>query len=280
MREAIDDAAAAASRCRRQRGCAGRCEACACTPARLVANRRRPRRAAGCRCRSPRRCSAAVVRGLRHRSQRRRRALAAQLAIDHVECFQFAAGPRRRSIRRPRRRAGRRTTGGCSRCPGSAPAEQLEFVDVRRCVSTQGASAHMMYRWRGQPLSVYVINSVAKSDVHLERLVVEHRRAGGHLVRRRPHLRGRRPGPARRPRPHRALPPRIRAVTIPEHIMNKRWILVAHRGRRRRPARRPVLRPRHLAGRERHDRGNEAEPPALDSAEAPSAPPPRPTSST
>jgi hypothetical protein len=28
-----------------------------------------------------------------------------------------------------------------------------------------------MYRWHGDPLSVYVLNSVSKSDLHVERLV-------------------------------------------------------------------------------------------------------------
>ena len=55
--------------------------------------------------------------------------------------------------------------------PKSAPVEQLELLDVRRCMSTQGASAHIMYRWRGQPLSVYVLNSVPRSDVHVEQIV-------------------------------------------------------------------------------------------------------------
>ena len=29
---------------------------------------------------------------------------------------------------------------------------------MRRCISTEGLTAHLMYRWRGQPLSVYVLN--------------------------------------------------------------------------------------------------------------------------
>jgi hypothetical protein len=98
------------------------------------------------------------------------RALAAQLAIDHFTCFQFRPG--HAGIDAPTAAARwKEDYGWLLSVPGSAPAEQLEFVGVRHCVSTQGASAHMMYRWRGQPLSVYVINSVAKSDVHLERLV-------------------------------------------------------------------------------------------------------------
>ena len=39
------------------------------------------------------------------------------------------------------------------------PGEQLELLGIRRCLSTEGLTAHLMYKWRGQPLSVYVLNS-------------------------------------------------------------------------------------------------------------------------
>jgi hypothetical protein len=97
-------------------------------------------------------------------------ALATQLALDHVKCFQFApahaeldpgvAGE-----------AWNRSYGWLINVPRSAPVEQLELLDVRRCLSTQGVSAHIMYRWRGKPLSVYVLNRVPTSDVRAERIV-------------------------------------------------------------------------------------------------------------
>jgi hypothetical protein len=33
----------------------------------------------------------------------------------------------------------------------------LKLVDVRRCLSSEGRVAHLMYMWRGEPLSVYVL---------------------------------------------------------------------------------------------------------------------------
>ncbi len=57
--------------------------------------------------------------------------------------------------------------------PESEPVEQLELLEVRRCISTQGTTAHVMYKWRGQPLSVYVLNSshprVGAAPQHVER---------------------------------------------------------------------------------------------------------------
>jgi anti-sigma factor RsiW len=97
-------------------------------------------------------------------------ALVTQLTLDHVKCFQFApshgvvdaavAGDSWRSA-----------YGWLIHVPRSAAAEQLELLDVRRCRSTQGISAHMMYRWHGEPLSVYVLDSLPSSDIRVERVV-------------------------------------------------------------------------------------------------------------
>jgi anti-sigma factor RsiW len=94
-------------------------------------------------------------------------ALATQLAMDHVKCFQLspvhgtvdasAAG-----------QAWYQHYGWLLRVPRSQPSEELELVDVRRCLSTEGITAHLMYRWRGTPLSVYVLNGVPKSDTPME----------------------------------------------------------------------------------------------------------------
>ena len=92
--------------------------------------------------------------------------LAAQLAVDHVKCFQFApdrgaATPAAHPAVDPLAE-GKKWEGGYGwplKVPPSAESEQLQLVGVRRCLSSEGRIAHMMYRWRGQPLSVFVINS-------------------------------------------------------------------------------------------------------------------------
>jgi anti-sigma factor RsiW len=86
-------------------------------------------------------------------------ALAAQLIVDHVKCFEFASPP---TVLPDPHSLGRdwvQARGWKVRVPESAPSEQLELMELRRCISTEGITAHMMYRWRGQPLSVYVLNS-------------------------------------------------------------------------------------------------------------------------
>jgi anti-sigma factor RsiW len=87
-------------------------------------------------------------------------ALAAQLAIDHVKCFEFAPQP---SVLPDARALGREWStlrGWTIRIPKSEPIEGLELLGMRRCISTEGFTAHAMYRWHGQPLSVYVLNRV------------------------------------------------------------------------------------------------------------------------
>lgn len=84
--------------------------------------------------------------------------LAAQLAVDHVKCFQFT--PERGAVD-PIAEGGKweRVYGWPLKVPAAAAAEDLELLGVRRCLSSEGRVAHMMYRWRGEPLSVFVLNS-------------------------------------------------------------------------------------------------------------------------
>ena len=87
--------------------------------------------------------------------------LAAQLAVDHVKCFQFAPDRGARSVRvdpLTEARSWETSYGWPLKVPASAASEELELIGVRRCLSSEGRVAHMMYRWHGQPLSVFVLN--------------------------------------------------------------------------------------------------------------------------
>jgi len=86
-------------------------------------------------------------------------ALAAQLAVDHVKCFEFAPRPTVIPNASTLGREWAAARGWTLKVPDSAPVQQLELLGVRRCISTEGLTAHLMYTWRGQPLSVYVLNS-------------------------------------------------------------------------------------------------------------------------
>jgi anti-sigma factor RsiW len=86
-------------------------------------------------------------------------ALAAQLVADHVKCFEFAPQPSVIPDARALSREWSTQRGWTLKVPESTMAEQLELLGMRRCISTDGITAHVMYKWKGQPLSVYVLNS-------------------------------------------------------------------------------------------------------------------------
>lgn len=84
-------------------------------------------------------------------------ALAAQLTLDHVRCFQFA--PERLTHVDPAEagRAWAASQGWPLRVPASSPSAGLELLGVRRCLMSGGRVAHVLYTWHGEPLSVFVV---------------------------------------------------------------------------------------------------------------------------
>jgi anti-sigma factor RsiW len=99
------------------------------------------------------------VFGLNDRVQ----ALAASLAIDHVKCFKVN-GTASEADPHASEAAWQQDQGWPVTVPEPAAAEQLKLVEVRRCLTTDGRAAHMMYTWRGEPLSVYVLQGEAGRD--------------------------------------------------------------------------------------------------------------------
>jgi anti-sigma factor RsiW len=85
-----------------------------------------------------------------------REAVAAQLALDHLKCFDVVGeeGTKDPKTAEANWLARRGWTIGV---PPSSPELDLELVGVRRCFSTDGAAAHCMYRWRDQALSVFIM---------------------------------------------------------------------------------------------------------------------------
>jgi anti-sigma factor RsiW len=84
-------------------------------------------------------------------------AYAAQLAVDHKTCFQFSPGSDRHDAVQVAERISARS-GWRVQVPASAPDHHLQLLDGRRCLSAEGRVAHILYRWRGEPFSLYVLN--------------------------------------------------------------------------------------------------------------------------
>jgi anti-sigma factor RsiW len=84
-------------------------------------------------------------------------ALTVQLTLDHVRCFQFAPERLEHADAALAGRAWTSAHGWTLLVPPSSAARGLELLGVRRCLVTDGGVAHVMYKWRGEPLSVFVV---------------------------------------------------------------------------------------------------------------------------
>ncbi len=90
-------------------------------------------------------------------------ALAATLTADHVKCF--AVGDvHAHADSVVEARNWQQAQGWPVAVPPDAADQQLQLVDVRRCLSSNGRAAHMMYRWHGEPLSLYVMPADTRRD--------------------------------------------------------------------------------------------------------------------
>jgi Putative zinc-finger len=83
---------------------------------------------------------------------------AAQLAADHMKCFQFPPDASATPDVTLLEKGWQETAGWALKIAASTPSEQLQLLGVRRCGSSRGRVAHVFYKWRGEPLSVYVLN--------------------------------------------------------------------------------------------------------------------------
>jgi anti-sigma factor (TIGR02949 family) len=90
-------------------------------------------------------------------------ALAASLAVDHVKCFKVT-GAATTADAHASERAWQQDQGWTITLPPTEASQQLTLIDVRRCFTTDGRAAHAMYSWRGEPLSVYVLQGEAGRD--------------------------------------------------------------------------------------------------------------------
>src|SRR5262249_55500798 len=82
-------------------------------------------------------------------------AVASGLVLDHVKCFAMPGNPSPTDLAQSASRW-QQDQGWPITVAATDSAEQLRLVNVRRCFTTDGRAAHLLYSWRGAPLSVYV----------------------------------------------------------------------------------------------------------------------------
>ena len=96
-------------------------------------------------------------------------ALAAELTLDHLKCFALfekSSGPGDPAAIAERMKL---AYGWSIAVPGNSQALGLHLVGGRRCFSTDGRIAHILYRHGGRPLSLFIVPSTSRAA---ERLAV------------------------------------------------------------------------------------------------------------
>jgi anti-sigma factor RsiW len=84
-------------------------------------------------------------------------AIAAQLTLDHVKCFQFAPERLKHIDGATAAHQWAEKQGWTIEVPDSSASAGLELLGVRRCAMSSGRVAHVMYMWHGHPLSMFVV---------------------------------------------------------------------------------------------------------------------------
>jgi anti-sigma factor RsiW len=84
-------------------------------------------------------------------------AIAAQLTLDHVKCFQFAPERLKHIDAATAAHQWAEKQGWAIEVPDSSPGAGLELLGVRGCAMSSGRVAHVMYMWHGHPLSMFVV---------------------------------------------------------------------------------------------------------------------------
>ncbi len=89
---------------------------------------------------------------------------AAELALDHLKCFALfenASGPGDPGVIAERLKT---DYGWTMAVPGASSSLGLRLVGGRRCFSTDGRVAHILYRHLGHPLSLFVIPRTTRAS--------------------------------------------------------------------------------------------------------------------
>ncbi|HEU4937217.1 MAG TPA: zf-HC2 domain-containing protein [Vicinamibacterales bacterium] len=84
-------------------------------------------------------------------------AIAAQLTLDHIKCFQFAPERLKHIDGATAAHQWAEKQGWTIAVPDSSASAGLELLGVRRCAMSSGRVAHVMYMWHGHPLSMFVV---------------------------------------------------------------------------------------------------------------------------
>lgn len=103
-------------------------------------------------------------------TQHSARVLAAELAADHVKCFALNAVLGTRHAREAVESSMLSSFGWRMRVPDDLDRAGFELVGARPCLYPEGKIAHIMYRYQGRPVSIFMLPSRSRRDELVEAL--------------------------------------------------------------------------------------------------------------
>lgn len=101
-------------------------------------------------------------------TQRSATVMAAELAADHVKCFALNKVLGTRQARSAVEQSMAAGFGWQARLPDRPEDAGLELLGARPCLYGEGRVAHIMYRYRGRPLSLFMLPDTARTESLIE----------------------------------------------------------------------------------------------------------------
>lgn len=94
-------------------------------------------------------------------------AFASQLAADHLRCMRLVSGQPAGDAA-AQAAAWERSRGWAVTLPASSSADDMQFVQLRRCISPDGSVAHALYRHQGQVVSLFIARQGGRREQILQ----------------------------------------------------------------------------------------------------------------
>ncbi len=93
--------------------------------------------------------------------------MAAELSLDHLKCFAFFEPRGAHADPEAVARQLEQDYGWRLRVPGDLPSQQLTLLGARRCLSTDGQVAHVLYRHAGRPVSLFMMPRTTRPEARV-----------------------------------------------------------------------------------------------------------------
>ncbi|HEY3382381.1 MAG TPA: zf-HC2 domain-containing protein [Vicinamibacterales bacterium] len=91
----------------------------------------------------------------------------AELTLDHLKCFALFEPSTPAASSQSVAAQLQADYGWRLPVPGSLARERLTLLGARRCYSTDGSVAHVLYRHGGRPLSLFMMSQTARGDAQM-----------------------------------------------------------------------------------------------------------------